>query len=146
MFSHYELIKNFEFFITKFNEFSKIIKKNLENTNDYIIGKYYIYTGLKFCRLSIQIIEKLSTCLHLIPLLLKYADKQGYCWQKYIGIECISSLCNNNKILMDLFLMSKMTGSENSTVYYELLTCLAKVSYSSVGIKQIDLKKDKKFE
>lgn len=102
--------------------------------------------GLKFCRLSIQILEKLKSGYNIIPSILKYAERQTNNWQKYIGLECISSILNDPKIITDLFLLSKSHNSEYSTSYLDLINTLMKNTYSINGLKQSDIKKEKKNE
>ena len=122
----YELIKQ---------DLYKIIKKNLESTNDYIMG-------LKLCRISIQITENLNICLDLIQHMLKYAEIQSFSWQKLLGLECISSLCGDNFLIKELFNKSiSQNENEKCLIYQDIINTLTKISYSIINIKNNDLNK-----
>ena len=117
------------------NDLYKIIKKNFESTNDYIMG-------LKLCRVSIQITENLNICLDLIHYMLKYAEIQSFSWQKLLGLECISSLCANNILLKELFNKSlSQNENEKCLFYQDLINTLTKISYSVINIKTTDINK-----
>ena len=124
------------------NDLYKIVKKNFETTNDYIMGN-------KLARISIQIVENLNVCYDLISSLLKYAEYQSLTWQKLIGLECLSSLLLNNYVLKDLYdKKTSLIEAERIGVYDELLITLTKVSYSAVTSKVTETakKKDDKKE
>ncbi len=119
------------------NDLYKIIKKNFEVTNDYIMG-------LKLARVSIQIVENLNTCYDLILHLLKYAEIPAMSWQKLIGLECLASLCQNNYVLFNLFSKKiEKNDVEKALVYDEIISTLTKVSYAAVTTKSNDATKKK---
>jgi hypothetical protein len=122
------------------NDLYKIVKKNFEITNDYIMG-------LKLARISIQIVESLNICYDLIPFLLKYSEHNQLNWQKLVGLECLSSLCQNNLVLRDLYdKRICINEEERMNVYDEIINSLTKVSYAMVTSKtsEIKSKKDEK--
>lgn len=125
------------------NDLQKIIKKNFEITNDYIMG-------LKLSRISIQLVENLHICYDLIPYLLKYAENQALTWQKLIGLECLSSLCSNNLVLKDLYEKKlALNEAERINIYDDVINSLTKISYSVVTNKTQDTlkkKEEKKVE
>lgn len=119
------------------NDLHKIIKKNFEITNDYIMG-------LKLSRLSIQIVENLHICYDLILYLLKYAESQALSWQKLLGIECLSSLCQNNLVLQDLFNKKTLPNeADRLHIYDDIINTLTKVSYSAITNKSTENSKKK---
>ena len=111
-------------------ELIKLLHKTFETANDYI-------TGMKLCRLSIQIIDKMHIGYELIPFILKYAESTQN-WQKYLGIECLISLCSNPEVIIDLYQLS-LNITSPLTYYSDLIDTLTKVSYSTITNK-IDLK------
>lgn len=108
------------------DELIKIMSKMFETTNDYI-------TGMKLSRLTSQIIEKMNLGYNLLPYILKYSESNQL-WQKYIGLEVLSSLCSNPDVLKELY---SLDGK--NTYYSDLLNTLTKLSYSVVTTK-VDLK------
>jgi len=119
------------------NDLHKLLKKNFDTTNDYIMGN-------KLARISIQIVENLNVCYDLISPLLKYAEYQSLTWQKLLGLECLASLFQNNLVLRDLY--DKKTSpleSERIGLYDDLLNTLTKVSYSAVTTKVTETTKKK---
>jgi hypothetical protein len=104
----------------------KIIQKYFESAPDYV-------TGLKLCRLSVQIMENMNICYDLLPFVFKFVETPTLTWQKQVGMESICNLVANNNTMFDLYRLK----FENPPVNYydDVINALTKVSYAVITMK-----------
>ena len=103
-------------------DISTLIAKIYQITNDFLIG-------IKISRLSLLIFKKLNMNYELIDNLIKFAERDNVLsWQKIIGLEGISEIFNDYKLVFLLFKNYK-------NIYENLLNCLTDIAYKNIIMK-----------
>lgn len=109
------------------NDVIKILTKSFETTNDYI-------TGMKLCRLAVQIITKLNMGFNLIPYILKYAESNQI-WQKYLGMESLSVIFQSPEIIKHLYTLFYTNNNAIKSEIQEIKDSSIKVAKNNIADK-----------
>ncbi|MCQ2815941.1 MAG: hypothetical protein MJ252_01625 [archaeon] len=108
--------KYFKGFLEK--EVSELINKILNTTNDSPLG-------IKLCRLILVIVQNLKICYPLLEIVFNFSIKDTLCWQKFIGMECLSIIMMDSFLIFDLY-------KNHKSIYDKILDTITTISYNDV--------------
>ena len=119
----YDKLKN-DIFIVVLNEDIKILLQKL-----FAMNVEHPIIGIKACRLTVAIINKLNILYDLVEGLIKFIGKSNQIpWQKVIGLESFTELFKNHIFLYGLY-------KSNKSLYEKVLISFTDITYKSFMLK-----------
>ena len=91
---------------------------------------------MKLTRVLTNVIEHTFLCVELISFVIKYAKSSSMSWQKLVGVEGLSIICRNYKVLKFLYHQkscSKPHDPSFTNIYDDLISAVTSVSYALIN-------------